>query len=131
MIKLTQDKTVLEQNLYRIEESLLLVDNYVRAAIMNLNQSYNALWNLPDDELLELLNFLGLAKSTEIFETHYKHAVGLNEIMDARGIIGDRAVCVMGRSLGVNELGEFIIAPVIVPEPPVETEVPVEPEIPA
>lgn len=121
-IKLTIEKSTLEKNLEKIEAPLLLVENCTKTAIHNLNDSFNAFWSLPDDQIEEILNYFGPLKVQEVFGAHFEHAVGFNKLLDSRGVGGNwtRAITVKPREITMDENGVMSLVPLPVEETPIE-----------
>lgn len=130
----------LQTNLQSIDAPLVLVENYVKGAIHAFNQSMDVFWNLPDEELLEVLNHQGplavlgsetwdvmTGQVTEppvkgIFPAHAEYAGYLNLLLEERGISEPRAVIGMRKQITLNPQGLFEIVPAPEPEPEPEPE---------
>lgn len=116
MITIKPLKTQLEINLEKIDAPLILVENSIKAAIQNLNASYNFLWSLPDDQIEEIMNYKGIFELQRIFEAHFKYANGFNELLQDRGISEPRAITIKPRDFSINEDGVISLVPLTEPE---------------
>jgi hypothetical protein len=112
-------KTKLQENLENIEAPLNRIDTRTKANAEDLNQSLNAFWSLPDNELEEVLNFHGVEKVQAIFSAHEKYATAFNELLMDRGL-GAIAQIGAKRELSVDENGVFSVVPLMVVEPVIE-----------
>ena len=64
-------KSQLEQDLELIQFSAKKTINFISMTIQSLNSSYDALWSLPDDRLLAVLqHFFDSGKLENIFNQH-------------------------------------------------------------
>lgn len=112
-------KTKLQENLENIEAPLNRIDTRTKANAEDLNQSLNAFWSLPDNELEEVLNFHGVEKVQAIFTAHEKYATSFNELLEDRGL-GAIAQIGAKRELSIDENGVFSVVPLAVVEPAIE-----------
>lgn len=95
-------KTQTEIDIQTIEEASATFSNAVNSAIFTLNLAYDALWKLPDDRLVAVLQKLyDAGKLIELFVNHNFSAVNLNEIQDKAGADGPRAIAVAGREFTI------------------------------
>jgi hypothetical protein len=120
------NKTVIQQNVERIEAAANTAILATASAAHALNNSHSVFWGLPDNELTELLQYLfDEGKLQDIFNRHYIAAMGLNDILDNGEYDGVRAIAVVGRAFEISEGG--IVSLVL----PVEEEVVevLEPEV--
>jgi len=126
-MKLIQ-KTTIQQNIESIESAANTAINATASAVHALNNSHRVFWGLPDNELVELLQYLlNEGKLQEVFNKHYVSATNLNQILDNGEYDGVRAIATVGRAFEISELG---VVSLVVPPPVVEEEeVVVEPEI--
>lgn len=115
MIKITSEKTTLEQNLERINTPLTLLENNVRSSIHNLNESFTVFWSLPDDQLEEVLNHKGYIEMERIFTAHNTYALSLNSLLEDRGIAYPRAITEKPRNIYMDEEGKLRLAPLPIP----------------
>ena len=116
MITLTQPKIQAESNLANIQDILQRISNRNNANVQDLNESRSALWNLPTQELLDVLNYLGPVKVNEIFTAHEKYGTFFNDIQndmggDSRAIIGRGRYDIVLNS--DNSAFELYVAPAI------------------
>jgi hypothetical protein len=99
-----QQKTTLQQNIEKIETANNTTLLAVSAAVSALNNSYKSFWNLPDAELLELLQYLfGNGTLQEVFSKHYNAATALNAILDAGDSVGNRAIAKAAKEIAVED----------------------------
>ena len=112
-------KTKLQQNLENIEAPLNRIDTRTKANAEDLNQSLNAFWSLPDNELEEVLNYHGVEKVQAIFAAHEKYATSFNELLEDRGL-GAIAQIGAKKELSIDANGVFSVVPLVVVEPVVE-----------
>jgi NurA-like 5'-3' nuclease len=109
-------KTTLQSNIEKIEAAANTAILATASAVHALNNSYNTLWGLNDDELTELLQYLlNEGKLLEVFTKHYVAATGLNKILDDGEYDGVRAIAVAGREFEIDEFGTLTL--VVPPEP--------------
>lgn len=111
-IQLVPQKTQLEINLQKIDAPLVLVENCVKTAIANLNDSFNQFWSLPDDQIEEIMNNKGIEELQKIFEAHFRYANAFNSLLADRGITTPRAITAKPRDIEVNiETGYISLIP--------------------
>lgn len=111
-------KTQTEKDIQIIEDASATFSNAVNAAIFTLNLAYDALWKLPDDRLVAVLQRLyDAGKLMELFTDHNFSAVNLNEIQDKAQANGPRAIAVAGREFTIVD-GVISLVPLPLPEPP-------------
>lgn len=106
-----ESKTQLQKNLSSIDIHVERTAMDIKNAILNLNASHSALWNLPDDQLTECLQYLlnnGLLQS--VFEKHYKTAISLNELAKTAEI-PERAIAKIGKEFIIDEYGTVSLPP--------------------
>lgn len=116
-------KTQLDKNFEKIDEATKTTLLAVHSAIIALNQSYQALWGLPEDELKAVLQeMVNIGKLQEVFEKHYLTATNLNAILDAGEFAGTRAIFVPAKDFTIDENGivDFVVPPAPEPEIPAE-----------
>ncbi len=115
---LQSDKTT--EHILKIQEYAETTNRAINAAIVALNNAYNYSWNLPDDELRDVLQMLlDNGKLQELFQNHYITATALNTIQNSTGYIGDRAIAVAGREFTIED---GVITLVALPTPQSELE---------
>lgn len=108
-MKLT-DKTQTQSNIEAIEKSAQTFANAINAAIYTLNASYKTLWDLPDNELEQVLNALSQnGKLQTLFEDHNFAANSLNSIAEKIGGISSIAINSLGRELQIDNNGVISI----------------------
>jgi hypothetical protein len=108
-MKLTT-KTQTELSIEEIEKSAETFANAINTAIVTLNLSYSKLWDLPNDQLENVLNALAQnGKLQSLFEDHNFAANALNSIAEKIGDIPNVAVNTLGRELSVNNDGNISI----------------------
>jgi uncharacterized protein YdcH (DUF465 family) len=101
-MKLTA-KTQTELNIEEIEKSAETFANAVNTAIVTLNLSYNKLWDLPNDQLEDVLNALAQnSKLQSLFEDHNFAANSLNSIAEKIGNISNTAINTLGKELQID-----------------------------
>lgn len=116
MIHISPTKTQLEINLSNIDAPLSLLENNIRSAINNLNESFTNFWKLPDDQIEEILNYHGPVEMNNIFTAHYTYGVAMNTLLEDRGIDSPRAVLVKPREITMDENGKLRLVPIMVEE---------------
>ena len=121
-IQLIPQKTQLEINLAAIDAPLILVENCVKTAIHNLNHSFSKFWNLPDDQIEEIMNSQGIEKLQSIFEAHFRYANEFNTLLENRGIDQPRAITTKPREITVDGNGIITLVPLPQPDAPVTDE---------
>jgi len=122
-----QQKTTLQQNIEKIETANNTTLLAVSAAVSALNNSYKSFWNLPDAELLELLQYLfDNGALQEVFAKHYNAATALNTILDAGGIVGNRAIAKAAKEIAVEDDQVSFVEQAITEETIVDSEESVE-----
>jgi hypothetical protein len=122
MITITQPKTQLDQNLEAINEPMSLIENSARAICHNLNHAMDMFWNLPDEQLLEIMNFKGPVEMNKIFTAHARNAENMNSLLADRGVsplalIGMRKPVVFNGETGLFEIDLPVGEDPIVEEP--------------
>lgn len=118
-------KTQIEIDIQAIEDASATFSNAVNAAIFTLNLAYDALWKLPDDRLVAVLQRLyDAGKLMELFTDHNFSAVNLNEIQDKAQASGQRAIAVAGREFTIVD-GVISLVPLPTPEPQLPSEEPI------
>ena len=126
MITLTQPKTTAETNIANLQDILQRISNRNNANIQDLNESRSTLWNLPTQELLDVLNYLGPIKLNGIFTAHEKYGTFFNEIQDDMSESGVRAIIGRGRyDIVMNDSGvfELYVEPVVIAQEIIEEHV--------
>jgi hypothetical protein len=108
------DKTQLQLNLDNLEKRVSKATQALQNAANTLNVAYDAVWGLPEDELLECLQELvNTNKFEQIFGIHENAATSINALLDAVGAAGVRAKVGAARAYtitdGVVALESFFI----------------------
>ena len=108
-IQILPQKSTLEKNLEAINTPLTLIENSARSICHNLNHAMDIFWNLPDDELLEIMNSKGPVEMNKIFTAHARNAENMNLLSADRGV-ESLAVIGMRKPVSFNdETGLFEI----------------------
>lgn len=112
------NKSQTDIDIQAIEDATNTFVNALNAAIFTLNLAYDALWKLPDDRLVAVLQRLYETNTMmELFDDHNFSAVNLNEIQDRTHESGPKAAAILGREFIINSEG--IVSLVYPPEPEV------------
>jgi hypothetical protein len=115
-MKLIQ-KSKTQQNIESIESAANTAILAAASAAHALNNSYNTFWNLPDDELEELLQYLlNEGELFNIFKKHGESATALNKILEDGGYEGVRAIDKITREFTIDEFGTLKLVVPIEPE---------------
>lgn len=123
MIILQKSQT--ELDILNIENTINNFSNSLNAAILTLNVAYDALWKLPDDRLVAVLQRLYDTNTMmELFEDHNFSAVNLNEIQDRTYESGLKAIAVVGREFTIVDGIISLVYPPAPESPPI-TEQPI------
>jgi hypothetical protein len=110
-MKLT-NKTQTELNIETIEKSAETFANAINAAIYTLNESYKTLWDLPNNELEQILNILSQnGKLQTLFEDHNFAANSLNLIAEKIGGIYETAINFPKKQLHIDDSGYITVIP--------------------
>jgi len=95
-------KTQTEKDIQAIEDAAATFSNAINSAIFTLNLAYDALWKLPDDRLVAVLQRLYDTNTMmELFDDHNFSAVNLNQIQDRTHASGLKAISVLGREFTI------------------------------
>jgi hypothetical protein len=124
MIKIIPDPTTLDANLVRINKPIDRIAKRTIANIHDLNESFQAFWNLPDDQINEILNHHGIEATQAIFGVHNVNGAAFNKLLEDRGISTPRVILTAPRELQIVD-GNLQVVPL--PEPEVVEEVVEEP----
>lgn len=127
MITITPTKTNLEINLERVNSPLTILENNIKSAIHNLNESFNNFWNLSDEEINEIFSYHGIEGITGIFDSHLEHSNALNKILLDRGISEPRAITTKPRDITTVD-GVLKLVPLPVAEELID-EIVIEPSV--
>jgi hypothetical protein len=90
-------QTQLEQDLSAIARAANGTTYYGQLLVQSLNAAHAAVWSLPDDRLIAVLNHLGPEAVTGLVSLQSATATALNQSLDAAGDAGPRAVVQPGR----------------------------------
>jgi hypothetical protein len=90
-------QTQLEQDLSAIARAANGTTYYGQLLVQSLNAAHAAVWSLPDDRLIAVLNHLGPEAVTGLIALQSATANALNQSLDAAGDGGPRAVVQPGR----------------------------------
>lgn len=98
------DKTQLQINLDNLEKRVSKATQALQNAANTLNVAYDAVWGLPEDQLLECLQELvNTNKFEEIFGVHEAAATSINSILDTVGATGVRAKVGAARAYTITD----------------------------
>ena len=95
-------QTQLEQDLSNIARAANGTTYYAQLLVQSLNAAHAAVWTLPDDRLIAVLNHLGPEAVTGLVALQSATATALNQSLDAAGDAGPRAVVQPGRDFSWN-----------------------------
>lgn len=104
-----------EQNVARLSASINAVSYYLGLAVQALNATH-WVWELPDDELEQLLEGLGPHKVGVLVSAQVGTAQAFNQVLDAAGSTGARAIAQPARTFtwsGTN----VVLDPIPEPQP--------------
>ena len=109
------DKTQLQINLDNLEKRVSKATLALQNAANTLNVAYDAVWDLPEDQLLECLQELvNTNKFEQIFGIHENAATSINSLLDAVQAPGVRAKVGAAR---VYTIADGVVALEPLPEP--------------
>ena len=109
------DKTQLQINLDNLEKRVSKATQALQNAANTLNVAYDAVWSLPEDQLLECLQELvNTNKFEQIFGVHETAATSINSILDTVGAAGVRAKVGAARAYTITD---GVVALESLPEP--------------
>jgi len=111
-------KNQAEQDLAAIEAQEATIVLAIRALIAAVNNTYWALWNLPDDQLIDALNALGPGEVNNQFARHLEKGSIINDLAESEGV-ADRVIIGSAREVAWNGTSFKVIYP---PEPAEEIE---------
>ena len=95
-------QTQLEQDLSNITRAANGTTYYGQLLVQSLNAAHAAVWSLPDDRLIAVLNHLGPEAVTGLVALQAATATALNQSLDAAGDTGSRAVVNPSRKFSWN-----------------------------
>lgn len=117
--QVTKDLDNLERRVQKATQALAF-------AASQLNLAYDSVWNLPDDRLQALLQYLvDQSKFEGIFSLHEKSASYINELLTDTGDVRVTAKVGAGREFEIDGNGSVSVIPLPQPEP-IEEEQPEE-----
>ena len=91
-------QTQLEQDISAISRAASGTTYYGQLLVQSLNSAHAAVWSLPDDRLVAVLNHLGEQAVTGLVALQSATASALNQSLDAAGDTGPRAIVQPGRA---------------------------------
>jgi hypothetical protein len=103
-------QTQLESDLSNISRAASSTTWYGQLLVQSLNSAHAAVWNLPDDRLVAVLNHLGEQAVTGLVALQSATASALNESLDAAGDTGPRAIVQPGREFSWDN-GSVVLVP--------------------
>ena len=112
-------QTQLEQDLSAIARAANGTTYYGQLLVQSLNAAHAAVWSLPDDRLIAVLNHLGPEAVTGLVALQSATATALNQSLDAAGDAGPRAVVEPGREFSWDG-ATVVLVPLPIVEPPTE-----------
>lgn len=111
-------KSQLELDLLSIEKSVEKATLSLAAASTALNNAYSSIWELPDDRLLNVLQWLvNEQKLQPLLDLHYASGTAVNTILDNVGHNGVRIITTVGRQFTIDEFGTVAL---VVEDPVIE-----------
>ncbi len=85
-MNLVKNKTQLDLNLEKVEESIRKVAMSLNSTAMSLNMGWSTVWELPDDQLKEILQYLyDNNKFDDLLGLHHRAATSVNQLLDKVG----------------------------------------------
>tara|TARA_R110000868_G_scaffold92527_3_gene256763 strand:+ start:1514 stop:1918 length:405 start_codon:yes stop_codon:yes gene_type:complete len=109
----------LEQDISSISRAASGTTYYGQLLVTSLNNAHAAVWSLPDDRLVAVLNHLGEQAVTGLVQLQAATASALNQSLDAAGDSGPRAIVEPGREFTWDG-DSVVLAPLPAAEPPTE-----------
>jgi len=103
-------QTQLEQDLSSIARAANGTTYYAQLLVQSLNAAHAAVWSLPDNRLIAVLNHLGPEAVTGLVALQSATAPALNQSLDAAGDAGPRAVVQPGREFSWDG-GRLVLVP--------------------
>ena len=95
-------QTQLEQDLSAIARAANGTTYYAQLLVQSLNAAHAAVWTLPDDRLIAVLNHLGPESVIGLVALQSATATALNQSLDAAGDTGARAIVNPSREFSWN-----------------------------
>jgi hypothetical protein len=97
-------QTQLQKNTISIQNATNKALRSIVAAKEDLNSAYNELWNLPEERLRDVLQYLlQEGKLEEVFTNHHIAATSLNAILTSAGYSGSLAIATAAREFEVTD----------------------------
>jgi hypothetical protein len=115
-------QTQLESDLANISRAAQGTTWYGQLLVTSLNNAHAAVWNLPDDRLTAVLNYLGPQTVAGLVQLQSTTAMALNQSLDAAQDNGPRAIVSPSREFtweGTNA----VVVPLPAPNPTPEESV--------
>jgi hypothetical protein len=103
-------QTQLEQDLSNVSRAANGTTYYGQLLVQSLNAAHAAVWSLPDDRLVAVLNHLGEQSVTGLVQLQSATASALNQSLDAAGDTGPRALVQPGRQFSWHD-GSVVLVP--------------------
>ena len=91
-------QTQLEADMANIARAASGTTYYGQLLVTSLNNAHSAVWSLPNDRLVAVLNHLGEQAVTGLVALQSATASALNQSLDAAGDTGPRAIVQPGRA---------------------------------
>ena len=109
-------QTQLEQDLSNISRAANGTTYYGQLLVQSLNAAHAAVWNLPDDRLVAVLNHLGPEAVTGLVALQAATSTALNQSLDAAKDSGPRAIVNPSREFSWNG-ANVVVVPLPTPSP--------------
>ena len=103
-------QTQLEQDISAISRAASGTTYYGQLLVTALNNAHSAVWQLPDDRLVAVLNHLKEPAVTGLVQLQSATAIALNQSLDAAGDTGPRALVQPGREFSWDG-GSVVLVP--------------------
>lgn len=110
MIHISPLTSRLHDNLSKIDAPIKRIEKRITACINDLNESFNAFWSLPDDQINEILENLGIEGIQNIFKAHDTNGNFFNQLLESRGVSSPRTILVVPREIEIIN-GNFQVVP--------------------
>jgi hypothetical protein len=102
-------QTQLEQDLSAIARAANGTTYYGQLLVQSLNAAHAAVWSLPDERLIAVLNHLGPEAVTGLVTLQAATATALNQSLDAAGDAGARAIVNPSREFSWNNTDVVLV----------------------
>ena len=113
-------QTQLESDLANISRAAQGTTWYGQLLVQSLNSAHAAVWSLPDDRLVAVLNHLGQQAVTGLVALQSATASALNQSLDAAGDTGPRAIVQPGRAFSWDGSSVVLVPLPVLEEAPTE-----------